>query len=212
MAGAASIAVVHALIPSHWLSFALVARAQRWTVRRALIITAAAGSGHVLMTLVLGAVGAVAGKAILARVPESLEHAITAGSLIALGLFFAIPALRGHSKCEHDHDYGLSDAKPGDLAAAPGREPTVMGALVLGLTLSPCLDLLPVYVAASGLSWSGIALIGLLMAAVTLTLMLALVWAALKGMKRLNLGWLEENERLAVGSILVILGVVLLFV
>ena len=34
-------ALVHTLIPDHWLPFVLVSRAERWTVRRTLAMTAA---------------------------------------------------------------------------------------------------------------------------------------------------------------------------
>src|SRR5438477_9851560 len=93
--GALSIAALHALIPSHWLAFAVVARAQRWPMRRTLSLTALAGAGHVLMTIVLGIAVAAVGKSLLRSIPPALEHAAAAGSLILLGLWFALPSLRG---------------------------------------------------------------------------------------------------------------------
>ncbi len=85
-----------------------------------------------------------------------------------------------------------------------------MVALVIGLTLSPCLDLLPIYVTAAAQPWSLILALSLVMAIVTLATMLTLVWLALNGLERLNLRWLERYEPQAVGVILVLLGVVLL--
>jgi sulfite exporter TauE/SafE len=212
--GAISIAVVHALIPSHWLAFALVGRAQRWSKARTLEITALAGAGHILTTVALGALVSAAGKAVFKFLPERAEHAITAGFLILLGLYFAYPTLRGKRGCthHHDHDYGLDRAaeeEQANLDAAKRSSPTVMGALVLGLTLSPCLDLLPIYIAAAPLSWAGVGLICLTMGIVTLGLMLLFVSLALQGLQRLNLGWLERNEGLAVGIILAAIGLLL---
>src|SRR3712207_8841841 len=40
--------------PTHWLPFVLTARVQRWGKLKTLGITALAGSGHVLMTALLG--------------------------------------------------------------------------------------------------------------------------------------------------------------
>ena len=62
LAGAVSIAALHALIPSHWLAFAVVGRRQNWTARRTLTVTALAGLGHALLTIALGLLLASAGK------------------------------------------------------------------------------------------------------------------------------------------------------
>ncbi len=268
-----SIAAVHALIPSHWLSFAVVGRNQRWTMRRTLTITLLAGTGHILLTMLLGIALTIVGKGLLRTIPAWAEHAATATVLIALGVWFVLPHLRpghaghyhGHSHFGHSHDDEPHDhkrhhhdeehhahapevetrAEAGELAArvemgaagdsatsdlhasapalaAPsssqsrlarfGSAPTAMGALVLGMTLSPCLDLLSVYVGAAALPWPTLAAMSALMAATTLAVMLLLVWLTMKGLERLHLGWLERNEGLAVGGVLIALGVLLLFV
>ena len=232
-----SVAGLHALIPSHWLAFAVVGRAQRWPVRRTLTVAFLAGTGHVVMTTVFGIVLASLGKTLLWKaIPPSLEHGVTAVLLIGLGFYFAAPNLKGHGGCHHHgHNHTLEEAEgdaseasgdhpeAGDVAAdghgvggsrlrRMGSEPTVMGALVLGLTLSPCLDLLSVYVAASSMAWSMILFISVVMGITTLLIMLTLIWLTLHGLQRLNLRWLEHNEGLAVGGILIALGILLFFV
>lgn len=217
LAGAVSIAAVHALIPSHWLSFAVVGRAQRWTLRRTLATATLAGAGHILMTTALGFGLAAAGKAALHVLPEALEHLVTAGSLILLGLYFAFPALRGRKGCQHPHHQHQreeAEEEAADLARTPDqphRHLTTISTLVLGMTLSPCLDMLPVYVAASTLSWSLILGISLTMAVTTLGLTALLVWLTAHGLQRLNLRWLERNEGVAVGGVLIALGILLFF-
>src|SRR5580698_882069 len=86
--GTLTIAALHALIPSHWLAFALVGRAQRWPMHRTLRITVLAGSGHALLTMVLGLLVAGAGKELQHAIPPQLEHAATGGILVLLGLYF----------------------------------------------------------------------------------------------------------------------------
>jgi ABC-type Fe3+ transport system permease subunit len=54
-------------------------------------------------------------------------------------------------------------------------------------------------------------LISIAMTATTLTVMVGLVWLAMHGLMRLKLHWLEHHEGLAVGGILVALGLLLLF-
>lgn len=213
--GAVSIAALHALIPSHWLAFALVGRAQKWTMRRTLTVTALAGLGHTLLTVILGLILAVVGKELLHSIPPAVEHAATAGLLIALGLYFAVSGLRNGGSCHghnHSHDEGGScGPSPRGLRGRLGQGPTVMGALVLGMTLSPCLDLLSVYVAAAAVPWPILGAISIVMAVTTLSIMLLLVWLTLHGLQRVKLRWLERNEGVAVGSVLVALGVLLFF-
>jgi nickel/cobalt exporter len=220
--GTLTIAALHALIPSHWLAFALVGRAKRWPIHRTLRVTVLAGTGHALLTMILGLLVAGAGKELEHAIPPKLEHAATGGVLILLGLYFIAPALRGRSTgCsnpEHDHapardheEHNHVHATPGSLGRRLGSAPTAMGALALGMTLSPCLDLLSVYVAASSLSWPLLLLISLLLAATTVGVMALLVWLALHGLQMLRLAWLERNEGLVVGLLLIALGVLLFF-
>lgn len=224
--GTLTIAALHALIPSHWLAFALVGRTQRWSRRRTLLVTMLAGSGHALLTIVLGLLVATIGKGLLHTISPRAEHAATSGVLILLGLFFLFPVLRGRRTVEAHHDHGSEEDHdhadvhaghahthhtPDSLTQRLGASPSVMGILILGMTLSPCLDLLSVYVAASTLSWGSLLLISLLMAATTVAIMSLLVWLALRGLELLRLEWLERNEGLVVGVLLILLGVLLFF-
>jgi len=205
LALAFSNALLHALIPSHWLSFAVVGRANRWPVRTTLAVTALAGTGHVLFTVVLGLIVAYAGKEIARAIPPVAEHAAASAALILLGIVFLVRGLR-RSGCQHPgHHYG----EPGDFrpAAAPGA----VSALVLGMTLSPCLDLLSVYIAAAAFPWPVVGAVSIVMAVTTLMFMVALVWLTLLGLKRIKFDWLERNEGFVVAGILVVLGVYMLF-
>ena len=49
-----ALAFFHAAIPTHWLPFVVTARAQGWSMRRTLVITALAGAGHIALTTLLG--------------------------------------------------------------------------------------------------------------------------------------------------------------
>ncbi len=215
--GTVSIAALHALIPSHWLAFAVVARARQWTLRRTLLVTLLAGGGHILLTIALGIVVMFAGKTLLRAIPPQVEHAATGGLLIALGAYFVVSCLRGghHHHHHHAHDERLEEvteeATRSDSLGRLGQEPTVMGALVLGMTLSPCLDLLSVFVAASAMPWHVVFLVSACLAVTTLGLMLLLVWLTTLGLQRIRLRWLEHNEGLIIGFALIALGALLFF-
>ena len=47
-------AFLHAALPTHWLPFVLVSRAQKWSVARMLGVVAAAGAAPVATTAVVG--------------------------------------------------------------------------------------------------------------------------------------------------------------
>ncbi len=205
LALAFSNALLHALIPSHWLSFALVGRANRWPTPTTLGVTALAGAGHVCFTVALGLVVAYAGKEIANRIPPFVEHAAAACALIILGIGFLIRGFR-RSGCQHPGHHHM-DLEARERAAVPGA----LAALVLGMTLSPCLDLLSIYIAAASFPWSIIGAVSVVMAVTTISLMVALVWLTLMGLQHLKLDWLERNEGFVVATVLIVLGVYILF-
>ena len=218
--GALLIATLHALIPSHWLVFALVGKSQRWTLRRTLRITALAGFGHIFSTIVLGIMVSAAGKYVwgLDKIPERFAHSMTAFALIGLGAAFFISGIRGHHGCLHTHHVHQQETEVCEdhvHAHHPEhhlRSVTTIGALLLGLTLSPCLDLLSIYLVASQSSWGVIIGISAVMAVVTLTIMLVLVTGARLGLERIRLRWLEEYEGVTIGVVLIIMGLLLFVV
>lgn len=201
--GTLSVASLHALIPSHWLAFAVVGRSQRWKTSRTLRTVALAGLGHVLFTTVLGLMVAFAGKALWKSIPPQIEHLAAGVVLIALGAYFCF---RHHHHAASDHDPHVEKhAEP-----AGRRMPTtIMGTLAMGMTLSPCLDLLSIYVAASTQPWTLILAVSLLLCSVTLSVMLGLVWLTLKGLDKLRMPWLERYEGPLVGGTLILLGLLL---
>jgi hypothetical protein len=209
--GTLSIASVHALIPSHWLAFAVVGRTQGWSMRRTLLTALLAGTGHVLLTIILGFATAGVGKALLEAIPHQAENAAKAGALLLLGGYYISASLRGKSACGHDHSHEAEGEELPSSVSRRMRSSTVIGALVMGMTLSPCLDLLTIYVAASSFPWHIVALISLVMSITTLLLMTLLVWLAMQGLHRVRFHWLENNEGPVMGGILIALGGLLFF-
>lgn len=205
-------AALHAMIPSHWLSFAVVSRALRWNVRQTLIVTGLAGIGHMLMVVALGLMLARIGKAAETVIPARAEHLATACVLILLGCYFLFHAVRGGGGCHHHVRIGAADDCEGEQSrglARLGSAPSAMGALAMGITLSPCLELLSLYVAGARLPWQILAGMSLIMAVTTVGLMVLFVWLTLHGLRRLNLRWIERNEGYVFSAILICLGLYL---
>lgn len=99
-----TIAFLHAAIPTHWLPFVLTGRAQNWSRRKTLLVTAACGSGHVLFTAVLGFLVAWLGFALNERTGAWFPR-IAGGALVAFGLFYVYRQLSGHGH-GHSHMFG----------------------------------------------------------------------------------------------------------
>ena len=55
-------AVVHTLIPDHWLPFVLVSRSQGWTQRQTLFLTTFSALLHVFVSIALGVILAGLGR------------------------------------------------------------------------------------------------------------------------------------------------------
>ncbi|MEC3918630.1 hypothetical protein [Nocardia sp. CDC160] len=102
LAAGAGVGFGHAVLPDHWVPLAVIARTQRYPLRRVLRLSALAGMAHVALSLVLGAIVIGVGLQFRATV-ERHESLIVGGLLIATGLVFAVLELlgRGHT---HSHD------------------------------------------------------------------------------------------------------------
>ena len=211
ISGAIALSAIHAVIPSHWLPFAMVGRARRWTTSKVLGLTAVAALGHVAITTIVGCIVAVVSKSALPHLPEAWEHIAPSIILILLGVGFIIPSFRGEKGCHHpNHQHPLTNVETTVETASNRSDILTVGALLAGMTVSPCLDLVPIYVAAARQSWLKIMTLSGVMAVVTLSLMLMLVSGAIRGLEHPRLRFLEQNEGLWTGGGLILLAIILL--
>src|SRR5512138_3403312 len=89
---AASIGALHTLAPDHWVPFAALARAERWTARRTAAVTAACGLGHVTVSVLLGLISLMVGVEVMAAFGERLES-VAGLLLIGFGVVYAFWSL-----------------------------------------------------------------------------------------------------------------------
>ncbi len=96
-----TVALLHPLIPSHWLCFVVVGRAQGWGVRKTLGVAAVAGLLHVLSTIILGLALVTAGRTFLEQ--EGTVERLSALVLVGLGaLYLTFHLFRAGHRHEHD--------------------------------------------------------------------------------------------------------------
>lgn len=185
-----TVALLHTAIPSHWLCFVAVGRAQGWKRRQVLAVAAFAGTVHVLTTVALGAATRVVGSQFLDE--EAFER-LSAGILIVLGLvYLVLHFLRaGHHHAEENR-------------RVPDRW-AVIG-LVLSVTISPCTAAIPILVAAAGRGVGGFLLVSGVLLVATVGNMLLLVLLTSLGVEKLQFRLFDRYEKLILGVLLLGLG------
>ncbi len=128
---------------------------------------------------------------------DRLDTPLPAFILAAFGLYYLVMGWRreGHRHCAHDHS---DDPIQADKVA--------VWALFVEMTLSPCETLIPIFFASGGLSWPTLLLMALVMSAITIVAMGILAYVGFTGYQKLTFPWLEHNEKMVLGILLLGLG------
>ena len=198
---AASVASLHTLAPDHWVPFAALARAQRWSSARTLAVTVLCGFGHVTVSALLGLAGLFFGVSMIERFGHRLEAA--AGFLlVAFGVAYLVWGLRratgrrfhGHAHAHYDHVHD-----PGKATA---------WSLFLLFSADPCVAVIPLLFAAAPLGAVQSAGVVLIYETVTIATMALLVLSARAGAGALRASWLDRYGDAAAGGVIATVGVV----
>ncbi|HEX8568324.1 MAG TPA: hypothetical protein VF699_00120 [Caulobacteraceae bacterium] len=205
-----AVAFLHAAIPTHWLPFVLVGRAQGWGARKILTVAMLAGGGHVASTALLGLVLTGAGMALDQVLGPWLARA--AGLLlIGFGLYYLL------LRRPHVHRMALPGGGSVALASeAEGvqRRYASDRAAILGLvgllTFSPCESFLPVYLSGASYGWTGFLLLSAVLGVATVVAMTLFTGVLLLGVSRLRLQAVERYESVLLGTTLCVLGVLVM--
>ena len=219
-----TIAFLHAAIPTHWLPFALVARARGWGRAKTLAVTLAAGLGHVAVTTALGLAIAWFGYELDERLGRFFPWIIGL-AMIAVGLFFLYRQWHGGGLRHHhvpgghhraseacaeeksEHLHMEHEIEESELVSDRRSDWGVIGGLFLMLTLSPCEGFLPVYASGVRFGWHGFIVLSLILAVGALAAMTLFTWLALTGLERANVKALERWESGLLGGLFCVLGV-----
>ncbi|MEM9305120.1 MAG: hypothetical protein AAGE01_23620 [Pseudomonadota bacterium] len=105
-ATAATIAFVHTLMgPDHYVPFVGMAKANRWTLRRTLLVTLVCGVGHILGSIALGFVGvAIQAQVSTLEIIEGFRGDLAAWALLSFGIVYAAWGIRrGWQDRPHTH-------------------------------------------------------------------------------------------------------------
>jgi len=200
---AATVGSLHSLAPDHWVPFLAVARARDWSAARTARVTVACGFGHVTVSLLFGLLGLVLGREVLEVFAGGLQGA--AGVLlVAFGLAYGAWGLRraagrrfhGHAHTHYDHVHD------------PSRL-TALG-LFLFFSADPCVAVIPLFLAASALGWTGMLVVALVYEVATIGTMVLLVLPARAGARVLRLSWIDRFGDAAAGGLIAAVGLLVI--
>jgi len=223
---AASVAFLHTILgPDHYLVFTAMGKARAWTLARTLQITLLCGLGHILGSVILGAVGIVVGAQLTSLVAiEGMRGSLAGWALLAFGLVYFAWGLkqagrsRQHSHVhvhedvvhDHEHDHHSDHSHVHDTASKRSITPW---AVFIIFVLGPCEALIPLFMyPAAQQSTALIVAVALVFGVVTLLTMLACVSATMIGLDRLKLPATGRYAHAAAGASVIICAVAISFI
>ena len=200
LAGTFILALVHALIPNHWLPLVAVARAEQWKAREVTTVTLLSATAHVLGTVALGMILGYIGK----ELKEDYGHAINVGSsvlLIIFGLIYYTVNLPHH---HHSSQKDVAQYKR-------SKRKWVLFFIVM-MFLSPCLEVESLFLSAGAYGMGTVTILSIVYAIVSISGILFLVTLGHRGVNLLSAHFIEHNEKRISGIVLILVGIISFFV
>ena len=200
LAGTFLLAIVHALIPNHWLPLVAVARAEKWKPREVTWITFIAALAHVTGTVLLGIILGKIGKQ-LEEQYGNIIYVVSAILLIAFGLIYFTVNL------PHHHHSGKEDV----MAYKNSRRKWILIFIVMML-FSPCLEVETLFLSAGAYGMGAVFMMASVYALVSISGILLLVNLGHRGVKLLPAEFIEHNEKRISGFVLIAVGIITFFI
>lgn len=204
---AATVGSLHSVAPDHWMPFAALARARKWSTPHTARLTFLCGLGHVSVSAILGIVALVTGLEAVKAFGADLEQH---GNLLlmAFGTAYMVWGLwrsfrrdplavmhhrhHHHTHGHNDHDHGLTE-----------------WSLFVLFSLDPCVAVIPMIVAASAGGWAAVGSVVGIYEAATIATMIGLVLMAHAGVRTIRFTFLDRFGDAVAGGLILVLGGVL---
>jgi len=199
VAGTFILALIHALIPNHWLPLVAVARAEHWKVKEVNTITFISATAHVLGTVALGLILGVIGK----ELAEQYGHAINVAASILLIIFGLV-----YYTVNLPHHHHSSQK---DVAQYKRSKRKWIMIFIFMMFLSPCLEVESLFLSAGAYGMTNVILLSVVYAIVSISGILLLVNLGNKGVNLLPAEFIEHNEKRISGAVLIAVGIVSFF-
>ena len=200
LGGGFAAAFLHAALPTHWLPFVLVGRAQRWSLTRSLMAVSAAGLAHIATTALVGSLIVAAGLALDGIVAGLLPH-LSAVLLFGFGAFYLVRSVIRRPV--------MAGGPALDLAEPTVGHATAFCGLVAVMALSPGEVLLPIYMSSAQEGVGALALLTLTFAVGTILGMATFTTLARAGASVLRLERWARYEGAILGLALIAIGLLI---
>ena len=194
-------AFLHAALPTHWLPFVLVGRAQRWTLPRMLGAVTASGLAHIVTTAVVGGLVVAAGLAVDQWISGLLPH-LAALLLLLFGTFYLSRALIRRPV--------PAGGPPLELAEPTVSHAAAFWGLVAMMAVSPGEVLLPIYLSQAEEGLAVLAALTVAFALGTVGGMAVFTLLARAGWSVLRLERWARYEGAVLGGALIVIGLLVL--
>lgn len=130
---AAFVGLVHSLNPGHWLPVVLTAKAQKWSLKTAVLGAITAAAGHIVLSAALSLISIAVGAQLLSSYEPQIERYSALGVMV-FGLIYALVSYFSHLKCTHHAHHPSS-------GTGPRKAPFFF---LFSVGLSPCVAVLPI--------------------------------------------------------------------
>lgn len=196
-------AFLHALAPDHWMPFAAIGKAQKWSNLRLLWITFISGIGHVGISIVFSIIGILLGFS-LSKLKSIEGHRgeIVLWLLIGFGIAYMIWGIK---KAREDKNRTIDEEK---LKAKTVAVWTMFAIIILG----PCEPLVPLVFLGYNFGWPGVIIVSIAFSIVTIIMMLTQSLLALMGIQLVKNDIAERYSHAFAGLVIALTGVFVMVV
>src|SRR5581483_3077330 len=210
VAAAVSVGSLHTLAPDHWLPFAALARAERWSRPRTAGITALCGLGHVTASVALGFLALVFGLELLQTFGHRLES-VSGLLLIGFGVAYGgwglhrTLAARAHDRA-HAHGHAHVHLIAHQSGEGHAHRRLTAWSLFLLFSADPCVAVIPLLFAAAPLGWTSTLAIVAAYELATIGTMVVLVIPTREAAGRLAGAWADRWGDALAGGVVAMVG------
>ncbi len=232
LGAAGVVAILHSILPDHWVPLAVVGRTQRWSLLRVARVSAFASVGHVVTSLILAGIIAIIGLQFQRQLDLQQGHIIGV-VLVLTGVGFLLWGLLGHGHGHshskehshyhnvvpehehhehaeahgHGHEYEHTTATKGATQQTLAKRLAAI-AVPFGVAASPDLTILPVALAASAIGTGAVVGVLSVFAILTIGTFVGLTVIATMVGYQIKGEWLENNATTITSLVLIALGIV----
>lgn len=192
---AAGIGAFHTLAPDHWVPFAALSRAERWSAGRTALVTTACGLGHVTVSVLLGLCGVLFGLGLFQTFGRRLES-IAGFLLIGFGIAYGLRGLHRWHGHAHHHAHDAARMTPWTL--------------FLLFSADPCVAVIPLMFASAPLGWTSTLVVVAAYELATIGTMVMLVLPARAAIGAVRGVWADRYGDVFAGGVIAVVGVVVI--